>query len=145
MRLLYRYVIRRFRDKQYACNYHLIFAVMWCGAMWRGIIKSINRWTDTAVFVVDCDYLNIYFWTKSTPSHSCLKNNIAHLTSHDMLISRDNHIYYFNVHYLILNNKMKFVVVNVQIITIYHKHSSVSPTIYTLNNTSPHGAVVSAY
>jgi hypothetical protein len=57
-----------------------------------------------------------------------------------MLISRDNHIYYFNVHYLILNNKMKFVVVNVQIITIYHKHSSVSPTIYTLNNTSPHGA-----
>ena len=68
------------------------------------------------------------------------KNNIAHLTSRDMLIRRDNHIYYFNVHYLILNNKMKYVVVNVQIITICHKHSSVSPTIYTLNNTSPHGA-----
>ena len=33
------------------------------------------------------------------------KNNIAHLTSHDMLIRRDNHIYYFNVHYLILNKK----------------------------------------
>jgi len=62
MRLLYRYVIRRFRDKQYAYNYHLIFAVMWCGAMWRGIIKRINRWTDTAVFVVDCDYLNIYYY-----------------------------------------------------------------------------------
>lgn len=49
LRLLYRYVIRRFRDKQYAYNYHLIFAVMWCGAMWSGIIKTINRWTDTAV------------------------------------------------------------------------------------------------